>query len=63
MTVHLAKGNVRLSYFSMLTTFGTPHDPLLEELRIKLFFPAEAGSAARFQRLAHPRAAALQKVG
>jgi hypothetical protein len=53
--------NVRLSYFSMLTTFGTPHDPLLEELRIKLFFPAGAGSAARFQRLAHPGGRRLAK--
>jgi transcriptional regulator with XRE-family HTH domain len=52
MTVHMAKGDVRLSYFSMLTTFGTPHDVLLEELRIKLFFPADAGSAALFKDLA-----------
>lgn len=52
MTVHMAKGSIRLSYFSMLTTFGTPHDALLEELRIKLFFPADPDSAALFQRLA-----------
>ena len=54
MTVHMAKGDIRLSYFSMLTTFGTPHDVLLEELRIKLFFPADAGSSDLFQRLAEP---------
>jgi transcriptional regulator with XRE-family HTH domain len=52
MTVHMAKNDIRLSYFSMLTTFGTPHDALLEELRIKLFFPADADSAALFHRLA-----------
>jgi len=52
MTVHMAKGHTRLSYFSMLTTFGTPQDVLLEELRIKLFFPADADSAVLFQRLA-----------
>jgi len=52
MTVHMAKGDIRLSYFSMLTTFGTPHDSLLEELRIKLFFPADAGSAELFHKLA-----------
>jgi hypothetical protein len=52
MTVHMAKNEIRLSYFSMLTTFGTPHDTLLEELRIKLFFPADAQSAALFHRLA-----------
>jgi hypothetical protein len=54
MTVHMAKGDLRLSYFSMLTTFGTPQDALLEELRIKLFFPADAGSAVLFRRLAEP---------
>ena len=58
MTVHMAKGDVRLSYFSMLTTFGTPHDALLEELRIKLFFPADARSAAWFNDLARDEAVA-----
>jgi hypothetical protein len=52
MIVHLAKGDVRVSYFSMLTTFGTPHDALLQELRIKLFFPADAASSEFFHRLA-----------
>jgi len=59
MTVHMAKDNIRLSYFSMLTTFGTPHDVLLEELRIKLFFPADPDSAALFQRLAEPKSTKL----
>ena len=39
----------------MLTTFGTPHDVPLEEPRIKLFFPADAGSSELFQRLAEPK--------
>jgi transcriptional regulator with XRE-family HTH domain len=52
MTVHIAKADVRMSYFSMLTTFGTPHDALLQELRIKLFFPADDASAAWFRQLA-----------
>jgi hypothetical protein len=60
MTVHMAKGNVRLSYFSMLTTFGTPQDVLLEELRLKLFYPADEASAALFRRLAAADTTALQ---
>jgi len=52
MTVHLAKGDVRMSYFSMLSAFGTPYDALLQELRIKLFFPADTESALFIQRLA-----------
>lgn len=54
MTVRLRKGDLRLSYVSMLSTFGTPQDVTLEELRIKLFFPADADSAAVFARLAEP---------
>ena len=52
MTVRLRKGPLRLAYMSMLSTFGTPQDVTLEELRIKLFFPADADSAAAFGRLA-----------
>jgi transcriptional regulator with XRE-family HTH domain len=60
MTVHMAKGKVRLSYFSMLTTFGTPQDVLLEDLRLKLFYPADEASAALFRRLAAADTTALQ---
>ncbi len=52
MTVRLRKGALRLSYMSMLSTFGTPQDVTLEELRIKLFFPADAESASAFACLA-----------
>jgi transcriptional regulator with XRE-family HTH domain len=52
MTVRLRRGALRLNYVSMLSTFGTPQDITLEELRIKLFFPADAESAATFARLA-----------
>ena len=51
MTVRLRREGLRLSYISMLSTFGTPQDVTLEELRIKLFFPADADSAAAFARL------------
>lgn len=62
MTVHLAKGDARMSYFSMLTTFGTPHDALLQELRIKLFFPADESSAAFLRSLVGAEARRLQRV-
>lgn len=62
MTVHLAKRGARMSYFSMLTTFGTPHDALLQELRIKLFFPADEGSAVFLRSLADAEASRLQSA-
>jgi transcriptional regulator with XRE-family HTH domain len=52
MTVRLRRGALRLSYVSMLVTFGTPQDVTLEELRIKLFFPADPESAETFARIA-----------
>jgi hypothetical protein len=35
------KGDLRLSVFSTITTFGTPQDVTLQELRIECFFPAD----------------------
>jgi transcriptional regulator with XRE-family HTH domain len=35
------KGGVRLSYFSMVTTVGTPQATAAEELRIECLFPAD----------------------
>jgi hypothetical protein len=51
MTVRLRKGPLRIAYMSMLTTFGTPQDVTLEELRIKQFFPADAETSAAFAHL------------
>lgn len=51
MTVRLRKGPLRIAYMSMLSTFGTPQDVTLEELRIKQFFPADPESAAAFAHL------------
>ena len=34
-----------VSYFSMVTTVGTPQDVTLQELRIESFFPADAATA------------------
>ncbi|MEM7020186.1 MAG: hypothetical protein AAF512_22950, partial [Pseudomonadota bacterium] len=40
-TMHFKKGDLELSFFSTYTSFGTPHDVALQELRIECFFPAD----------------------
>ena len=37
----LISGPVELSFFTTLTTFGTPRDVTLDELCVELFFPAD----------------------
>jgi transcriptional regulator with XRE-family HTH domain len=49
MTVTLVKGMLRIKYFSTISTFGTPQDITLQELRIKCFFPADPDTAAVFR--------------
>jgi transcriptional regulator with XRE-family HTH domain len=44
--VAFAKDGLALSYFSMVTTLGTPQDALLQEIRIESFFPADDVTAA-----------------
>jgi transcriptional regulator with XRE-family HTH domain len=52
LAVEFAKGDLRLSYFSTLTTLGTPHDITLQELRVESFFPADAATEDASRRLA-----------
>jgi hypothetical protein len=40
------RGDLRLSCFSTITTFGTPQDVTLQELRIESFFPADDATRA-----------------
>lgn len=47
-----AKGELRLSFFSTLTTFGTPRDVTLDELRIECMFPADDITAQRCREFA-----------
>jgi hypothetical protein len=35
-----------LSFFTTLTSFGTPRDVTLDELMVELFFPADDDTAA-----------------
>ena len=40
------KGGVRLNYFSMITTVGTPQTVTAEELRLECMFPADDATEA-----------------
>jgi transcriptional regulator with XRE-family HTH domain len=44
--VAFTKDGLALSYFSTVTTLGTPQDALLQEIRIESFFPADEVTAA-----------------
>ncbi len=44
--VELARDGLRLSYFSLVTTVGTPQDVTLQELRVEAFFPTDGATAA-----------------
>ena len=45
------KGDVELRFFSTFTTFGTPYDVALEELRIECSFPADEKTASACREL------------
>ncbi len=38
--MHFVKDDLDVSYFSLVTTVGTPQDVTLQEIRVELFFPA-----------------------
>lgn len=48
LTVTYRKGDRELRFFSTFTTFGTPHDITLEELRIESSFPADEETERRW---------------
>jgi len=47
--VQFRKGSLSLSFFSMVTTVGAPHDITAQELRIEAFFPSD-DETERFAR-------------
>ena len=51
LTTLFRKGEVELRFFSTFTTFGTPHDVALEELRIECSFPADEETAHNCREL------------
>ena len=52
MTMHLAKGNHRLAFFSTFTTLAMPMDAALQQIKIECFFPADEATAAKARHLA-----------
>jgi transcription regulator MmyB-like protein len=49
--VELAIGDGILRLFNAITTFGTPQDVTVQELRIEMSFPADSESEALLRRL------------
>jgi len=47
----LRKGEIELRFFSTWTTFGTPYDVTLEELRIESSFPADEATATLWHEI------------
>ena len=45
MNTVFGNGELELRFFSTITTFGTPHDVTLDELRIECMFPADDATA------------------
>jgi transcriptional regulator with XRE-family HTH domain len=48
--VEFARDGLALSYFSTVTTLGTPQDAMLQEIRLESFFPADEATAAHAWR-------------
>jgi len=45
--VEFRKGRLAVSYFSMVTTVGTPQDVTAQEIRLESFFPADGATEAQ----------------
>ena len=44
MTWKIASGGQELSFFTIMSTLGTPLDVTLAELTLEMFFPADAAT-------------------
>jgi transcriptional regulator with XRE-family HTH domain len=52
VSMHLRKDDLSLTFFSMITTLGTPRDVTLQQLKIECFFPADSATEEVARRLA-----------
>jgi hypothetical protein len=52
MTMHLAKDDYCLAFFSTFTTLAMPMDAALQQIKIECFFPADDATAAKARQLA-----------
>ena len=55
----LGRDGVELRLFSMISTFGTPHDITTDEIRVETFFPEDSASEALLRQLASAGSAPL----
>ena len=51
MTMQLRKGELRLAFFSTLTTLAMPTDAALQRLKIECFYPADGATAEKAREL------------
>ncbi len=51
LSLNIRKDGVDLNLFTMISTFGTPQDVTLQELRIESFFPGDEATDAVWRRL------------
>ncbi|MEL6467465.1 MAG: helix-turn-helix transcriptional regulator [Pseudomonadota bacterium] len=49
----LRMGNTRLSIFATIAQFGTPEDVALDDLKVELYFPADATTDAALRAMAN----------
>ena len=52
LAVEMRKGDLRIKFFSTLTSLGVPYDITLHELRVECFFPADAATETLLRDLA-----------
>ncbi|HIF09969.1 MAG TPA: hypothetical protein EYQ81_09065 [Sneathiellales bacterium] len=50
--VTFQKDDIRLTWFTVISTLGTSRDVTFQELRLETFFPADEATAALGQQLA-----------
>ena len=46
----LGSGQLELKLFSMISTFGTPHDVTTDEIRVEMFFPGDTATETLLRR-------------
>ena len=64
MPVELDLGDSYLRLFNTLTTFGTPQDVMLQEMRIEMLFPADSASDAILQKWeTHASSTRIEQLG
>jgi transcriptional regulator with XRE-family HTH domain len=59
VSMQLQKGDLALTFLSMITTLATPRDVALQQLKIECFFPGDAVTEQTSRRLASPQPIAV----